>query len=53
MSYDGTEIVTVKGVDYRVKFWLMTKHEAVDRVKNTDISKKLDSYNDEKNGDVK
>ena len=40
MSFDDTAIVTVKGHDYRIKFWFMTKNKAVDRMKIADLSEK-------------
>ena len=49
MSFDDTAIATVKGNDYRINFWFMTKNQAVDRMNNADLSKKVCYYNLEKN----
>ena len=35
-----TQNVAVKGHDYRIYFWFMTKTEAADRTKNVDLSEK-------------
>ena len=37
MSFDDTAVVTVKGNDYRINFWFITKNEAMDRMKNDDL----------------
>ena len=37
MNFDDTTIVTVKGHDNRINFWLMTKNEVVDKMKNSDL----------------
>ena len=39
-SFDDTTIVTVKVHKYIINFWLMTKSKAVNRIKNTDLSRK-------------
>ena len=38
----------MKGYDYRSNFWFMTKNDAVDRMKNTDLSEKMNNYSYEK-----
>ena len=40
MSLDDAAIVTVKGHNYRINLWVMTKSEAVDRMKDVDLSEK-------------
>lgn len=47
-EFDKTVIITVKGYDYRSNFWFMTKNDAVDRMKNTDLSEKMNNYSYEK-----
>lgn len=37
MNFDNDAVITVKGSDYRINFWLKTKSEALSRMKNTDI----------------
>ena len=37
MTFDDFGVVTVKGNDYRINFWFMTKNETVDRMKNVDL----------------
>ena len=39
-SFNDFVIVTVKGNDYRTKFWFRTKSEVADRLKNADLSEK-------------
>ena len=38
MNFDDAAIVTVKGHDYRIKFWFMMKKKAVDRMKDADLT---------------
>ena len=40
MSLHGLAIVSVKGIDYRIKFWFITKSKTVYKIKNTDLSEK-------------
>ena len=47
-EFDKTVIITVKGYDYRSNFWFMTKNDAVDRMKNADLSELMDNYSYEK-----
>ena len=44
MSFDDLVTVTIKGEEYRINFQTMTKNEAVYRVKNADLSQKVDNY---------
>ena len=37
MSFDDTATVTVKRHDYRFNFQSMTKRQAIDKMKNTDL----------------
>ena len=37
MNFDDDVVITVKGSDYRINFWLKTKSEALNRMKNADI----------------
>ena len=47
-SFDDAVIVTVNGHDCRMNFWLMTKSETVNIVKNADLNKKVEIYNNKK-----
>ena len=44
MGLDEFTIFTVGRTDYIIYFWFMTKTEAVDRMKNVDLSEKVDNY---------
>ena len=41
MSFNDAVIVTVKRNDYRVNFWFMIEKQAVDRMKNADLSETI------------
>ena len=45
MNFDDAAIVTVKGHDYRIKFWFMMKKKAVDRMKDADLTENKSVYN--------
>lgn len=38
ISVEDVAIVTIRGEDNKIHFWFMTKNEAVDRMKNADLS---------------
>ena len=38
MNFDEVAVVTVGRYDHRINYWFMTKSEAVDRMRNTDLS---------------
>ena len=40
MSFEGYAIVTVEENNYRTNFLFRTKREAVDKMKNVDLSKR-------------
>ena len=40
MSFDKAAIVSFKGNDYRIHFWYMSKDEAVNKMKNSDLTEK-------------
>ena len=40
ISFDDAVIVTWKRRNYRIKFWSMTKNEAVDKMKYADLNEK-------------
>ena len=39
MSFDDIMVVAVKGHDYRIHFWFMSKNKAVDRMKYAEAKK--------------
>ena len=43
MSFNDVAIVSIKGGDYRIHFWQMSKDDAIDIMKNSDL-KKVDYY---------
>ena len=49
MSFDDVDIDTIGGNAYKILLGLITKNEAVDRMKNVKLSKKMDNYDDKKN----
>ena len=44
INFNDVAIVSVKGSDYRIHFWYMSKHNAISIMKNSDLNKKSD-YN--------
>lgn len=42
MSFNVFATVTITGNDYRIHFWLTSKDVAVNRMKNSDLVKKVD-----------
>ena len=49
ISFNEFGIVTVRRNNYIINFWYMTKNEAIDRIENSHISKKV--YNNENKND--
>ena len=45
MDFNDAAIVSIKGNDYRIHFWYMSKDDAINIMKNSDFLKKLDHYN--------
>ena len=43
MSFNDVAIVSIKGGDYRIHFWQMSKDDAIDIMNNSDL-KKVDYY---------
>ena len=44
MNFNNVAIVSVKGSDYRIHFWYISKDDAINILKNSDI-KKMDYNN--------
>ena len=42
MNFNDVVIVSLKGNDYRIHFWYMSKLDAINIMKNYDLNKKLD-----------
>ena len=40
MSFNNAEIVFVKGNDYRIRFWYMSKDKAINLFRNVDLTEK-------------
>ena len=40
MNFNDNAIVSVKGSDYRVHFWYISKDDAINIVKNSDLNEK-------------
>ena len=45
MNFNDVAIVSVKGSDYRIHFWYMSKDDAINIMKNSNLNKKVDHYN--------
>ena len=43
MSFDDLAIVSVKGSDYRIHFWNMSKNYTINVMKNSSLNKKSGS----------
>ena len=43
MNFNDVVIVSVKGSDYRIHFWYMSKDDSINIKKNSDF-KKVDQY---------
>ena len=44
ISFNKVATVSVKGTDYRIQFWYMSKDEAITLLENAELSKKVDYY---------
>ena len=45
MNFNDVAIVSVKGSDYRIHFWYMSRNYAIDIMKNYNLIKKVELYN--------
>ena len=45
MSFKNLAIFSVKGSDYRIHFWYMSKDDAINIMKNSDLNKENGSLN--------
>ena len=43
MNFKDAAIVSVKGNDYRIHFWYMTKDDAINIIKNSDFNENTGS----------
>ena len=43
MNFNDVAIVSVKGNDYRIHFWYMSKDDAINIMKNSSLSEKARS----------
>ena len=44
MNINDVAIISVKGIDYRIHFRYMSKHDALNIMKNSDLIEKVASY---------
>ena len=40
INFDDVAIVSVKGSDYRIHFWYMSKDDAINIIKNSELTEK-------------
>ena len=40
MSFNDVAIVSVKGSDYRIHFWYMSKNDAISKMHNSNLNEK-------------
>ena len=45
MNFNDVAIVSIKGNDYRIHFWYMSKDDAISIMNNSSLNKKMDYYN--------
>ena len=43
MNFNDVAIVSVKGSDYRIHFWCMSKNDAINIMKNSNLNKIIGS----------
>ena len=41
MNFNDVSIASVKGSDYRIHFWYMSKDDAINIIKNSNLIKKV------------
>ena len=44
MNFNDVAIVSIKGSDYRIHFWYMSKTDAINIMKNSNLKRKVDHY---------
>ena len=44
MSFNDVAIVSIQGSDYRIHFWYVSKDDAINIMKNSDLNKKMDYH---------
>ena len=40
MNFNGAAIISIKGIDYRIHFWYMSKDDAINIMKNSNLNEK-------------
>ena len=40
MNFNDADIVSVKGIDYRIHFWYISKDDAINIIKNSNLNEK-------------
>ena len=43
-NFNGVAIVPVKGSDYKIYFWYISKDDATNIMKNSNLNEKMDNY---------
>ena len=43
MSFNDVAIVSVKGSNYRIHFWYMSKYDAINVMRNSNLNEKSES----------
>ena len=43
MSFNDVAIVSVKGSNYRIHFWYMSKYDAINIMRNSNLNEKSES----------
>ena len=44
LNFNGVAIASVKGSDYRIQFWYMTKDDAINILTNSNLNEKGGSW---------
>ena len=42
-NFNDVTIVSIKGSDYRIRFWYMSKDDAINIIKNSNLNEKSES----------
>ena len=41
MNFNDVAIVSIKGSDYRIRFWYMSKDNAINKMNNSNLNEKM------------
>ena len=45
LNFNDIAIVSIKGNDYRIHFWYMSKNDTTNLINNSSLNEKMDHYN--------